>query len=605
MPEKPPNPLEKGANTIREYVTTLADAPGVYRMVSEGGEILYIGKARSLKKRVTSYTRPAQLPHRLQRMIALTHSMEFIRTHTEVEALLLEMNMIKTHQPRFNVLLKDDKSFPYLFLTGDHDYPQILSHRGAKKRKGDYFGPFASGGSIIPTLITLQKVFKLRNCTDSFFAARKRPCLQYHIKRCTAPCVGLVSKDEYAEQVKEAKKFLQGKTQALQADLSKQMQFASDNQDFETAAELRDRIKALSAVQTTQDISLQGVEDADIITLVRREGRSCIQVFFIRAGHNYGNRAFFPRHQDDEENSVILGNFMAQFYVRAEKPPRIIVSEAVEDHQLLEEWLNADISIPQRGVMKRLVDFGIKNAEDALRRNMAEKASEQALLEKVRVFLGLDDLPQRIEVYDNSHSAGTNMVGAFIAAGPEGLNKKAYRKFNIKTADKSDDYGMMREVIERRFKNQEDMPDIVVLDGGVGQLNAAKEVLLEMGLLDHFLLMAISKGPDRNAGREWFHFTDREAVQLPVSDAVLHYFQRLRDEAHRFAIGSHRARRQKTSITSSIDEIPDIGPKRKKALLAYFGSAKDVSRAGVVDLMRVEGISKTTAEKIYNFYNEN
>ena len=615
--QKTASSLENGINVIREYVKALPNTPGVYRMISAKGEVLYVGKAKSLKKRVVAYTRPDKLPFRLQRMISLTHTMEFVHTHTEAEALLLESNLIKKLKPRFNILLRDDKSFPYILVTGDHDYPQVMKHRGAKKRKGKYFGPFASAGDVNRTIAILQRVFQLRNCTDSYFAQRQRPCLQYHIKRCTAPCVAKVSQEDYAAQVAEAQDFLDGKSVDIQKRLSVAMQKASGDMQYEQAAAYRDRIQALSSIQARQDINVQGLGNADVMALVQNEGRTCIQVFFFRAGRNHGNRSYFPRHDKDEDVESVMAAFIAQFYENKPVPKEVVVNVMPVERELLEEALSTKVKVkvkiskPVRGGRKRVIDFVEKNAVSALAQNIAEKANEDKLLQGVAELFDLDEPPKRIEVYDNSHISGTNMVGGMIVAGPEGFHKNAYRKFNIKQAEESDDYGMMREVLGRRFKRAlkdmpdmggEDWPDLLLIDGGLGQLNAVKEVLEEYGVLDTLVVVAISKGPDRHAGREQFHMIDKPPFQLPVNDAVLHYLQRLRDEAHRFAIGTHRARRQKQIASSPLDEIAGVGAKRKKALLHYFGSAKAVAGAGVDDLQKVEGISKAVAQKIYDHF---
>ena len=615
--DKAISPVDAGARLIKAYVKKLPDTPGVYRMLSEQGDVLYVGKAKSLKKRVVSYTRPDALPFRLQRMIAMTRAMEFVHTHTEVEALLLESNLIKKLKPKYNVLLRDDKSFPYILMTADHDFPQVLKHRGAKKRKGEYYGPFASAGDVNRTITILQRVFRLRNCTDSYFSARTRPCLQYHIKRCTAPCVDKVSVEDYAQQVEEAQAFLDGRSQEMQKVMADKMQAASDAMDYEAAAAYRDRIQALTSIQARQDINLAGVEDADVMALVQKDGQACVQVFFFRAGRNYGNRSYFPRHDKEEAPAAILTAFIAQFYENKPVPKEVLVDSLPEEQELLEEALSSKVKFkvkitkPQRGERRRVVEFVKKNAVAAIDRTLSEKASEQKLLRIVSELFDMEDAPQRIEVYDNSHISGTNMVGGMIVAGPEGFHKNAYRKFNIKVAEASDDYGMMREVLERRFKRAlrdvpdmegEDWPDLLLIDGGKGQLSACREVLEEFGVLDRLTLVAISKGPDRNAGREQFHMIGREAFQLPINDPALHYLQRLRDEAHRFAIGAHRARRQKQIGSSPLDGVPGVGAKRKKALLRYFGSAKAVANAAIDDLRKVEGVSEALAQSIYDHF---
>ena len=610
-------PTKRGADIIRGYVNKLPDTPGVYRMLSEKGEVLYVGKAKSLKKRVVAYTRPEKLPLRLQRMIAMTSLMEFVHTHTEAEALLLESNLIKKLKPRFNVLLRDDKSFPYILMTGDHDFPQVVKHRGAKKRKGQYYGPFASAGDVNRTIAILQRVFRLRNCSDSYFAQRSRPCLQYHIKRCTAPCVGKVSQEDYAQQIAEAKGFLDGKSDAIQKSMAKNMQIASAAQDYEAAAVFRDRIQALSSIQARQDINIEGIANADVMALSQKEGGSCVQVFFFRAGRNYGNRSYFPRHDKEEDPAAIMAAFIAQFYENKPVPRMVIVNLVPDEQALLEEALSSKlkqavkIAKPSRGNRRRVVEFVEKNAKAALERHLSEKAGESKLLRGVAELFGMEDPPRRIEVYDNSHISGTNMVGAMVVAGEDGFHKNAYRKFNIKAADEADDYGMMREVMERRFKRAlkdmpdmggQDWPDLLLVDGGKGQLSACREVLEDYGVLDAVTLVAISKGPDRHAGREQFHMIGKAPFHLPVNDPVLHYLQRLRDEAHRFAIGTHRARRQKQITSSPLDGIAGIGAKRKKALLNYLGSAKAVSQAGVDDLQKVEGISESIAQTIYDHF---
>ncbi|MCC6597667.1 MAG: excinuclease ABC subunit UvrC [Alphaproteobacteria bacterium] len=619
--------IRTGVAVVRDYVSRLPDTPGVYRMLSERGDALYVGKAKSLRKRVVSYTNPERLPYRLQRMIALTRSMEFIQTATDVEALLLEANLIKKLKPKFNVLLRDDKSFPYILLTADHDFPQVVKHRGAKTRKGAYFGPFAGAGSVNHTTGILQRAFLLRNCSDNVFANRTRPCLQYHIKRCTGPCVGLVDKAEYAEQVHQAKMFLTGESRAVQDRLAAQMQVASDALDFEKAALLRDRLKALATVQAHQEIHFQNTGDCDVFAIALERGQACIQVFFFRAGANFGNRAYFPRHDPAEAPEDILGPFIAQFYENKVPPREIILSQDVPERSLLAEALSVKgsarvrIETPQRGDRRRMIDFALRNAKGALERHLNEKAGDARLLERVAQLFGLPDSPCRIEIYDNSHISGTNMVGAMVVAGPEGFRKSAYRKFNIRTAGAADDYGMMREVMERRFRKctagsetpapeddsdggtpSEDWPDLLLIDGGQGQFNVCRSALEEMGILDRVCLVAIAKGEDRNAGRERFFMEGCAPFELPVDDPVLYYLQRLRDEAHRFAIGSHRARRKQQISASPLDEIAGIGAARKRALLLHFGSAKAVAEAGFEDLLGVAGISKTVARKIYDYF---
>lgn len=615
------NSLDRGAELIRGYVKTLPEKPGVYRMLDGRGEVLYVGKARALKKRVVTYSHVQKLPNRLKRMVSETMSMEFITTNSEVEALLLESNLIKKLKPRFNILLRDDKSFPYILLTGDHDFPQVKKHRGARGEVGEYYGPFASAGAVNHTIDLLQRVFMLRNCTDSYFAARKRPCLQYHIKRCTAPCVGRISAAEYGHNVAQARDFLEGRSRALQDDFRTKMEAASDAMDYESAAAYRDKIKSLSALQSHQDINIEGLGDADVIGFYQREGRTCIQAFFFRGGQNFGNRSYFPRHDSEVTPATIMANFLAQFYEGKPVPPDIIVGQMPAERELLEEALaqrmktgrKVSISLPQRGQRKRLLDFVEKNAKEALERHLLERKGEAELLEKTAQLFGMEAAPERIEVYDNSHISGTNMVGGMVVAGAEGFRKGAYRKFNIKTAEAADDYGMMREVMARRFgraikddidRGGEEWPDLLLIDGGLGQFNAVKEVLQEMGVWEDLTVVAIAKGPDRNAGREQFFMEGRTPFQLPVNDAVLHYLQRLRDEVHRYAIGAHRTRRKMDITKNPLDEITGIGAARKRALLHHFGSAKAIKSAGVEDLLKVEGISRAQAEKIFAFFNE-
>lgn len=622
MSEEPKKqtPLERGAMIIRGYVKNLPTTPGVYRMISESGDILYIGKAKALKKRVVNYTQVEKLPMRLQRMVAQTVTMEFVNTHTEVEALLLESNLIKKLKPKFNILLRDDKSFPYILITSDHDYPQIKKHRGAKKSKGEYFGPFASAGAVNYTTEVLQRVFQLRNCSDSVFSNRDRPCLQFHIKRCTAPCVDRVSQQEYALQVEQARQFLMGQSRRVQEMFVEQMQAASDTEDFEKAAELRDRIKALTAIQSKQDINMEGIGDVDVIALSQSEGKTCVQAFFFRSGQNYGNRAYFPRHDSEEEVKDIMSVFLAQFYENKPIPAQILVNHIPTEKGLLEEAFalrrgrgKVEISMPSRGKRKRIIDFVTRNAHDALKRHLIESASEIKHLENVAQLFGLEESPKRIEVYDNSHISGTNMVGAMVVAGAEGFQKNAYRKFNIREAGEGDDYAMMREVMKRRFTRahkegvtaeNENWPDILLIDGGKGQFSAVKEILEEIGVYEDVTVVGISKHEGRNAGREQFFVDGRAPFQLPINDPTLHYLQRLRDEVHRFAIGAHRTRRKNDMTKSPLDQINGIGAKRKKALLRHFGSAKDVASAGIEDLLQVEGVSLAVAEKIYNFFNE-
>lgn len=605
----PKGGFARGAAVLKEYLKNVPFSPGVYRMVSAKGDVLYVGKAKNLKKRVTNYTQLDRLTNRIQRMVALTHHLEIVVTHTESEALLLEANLIRHYQPPFNVLLRDDKSYPYILITKNHEFPQLVKYRGTKDREGWYFGPFASADAVRETMGVLMRGFMLRNCNDSFFAARKRPCLQYHIKRCTAPCVGKVSVEDYARQVKEAREFLLGKNDALLEALQKEMQKASAAKDFEEAAHIRDRIKMLAAIMAKQNINMDNIGDADVIALAREAGQICIQVFFIRNDRNYGNRAFFPQADMSLEDGEILSTFLAQFYSDKPAPKQLFLSQETDDIDILADAFKTDIAVPKLGDKKRLIDMAAQNAREALARRLAERKSQNVLLEGVAKCFDLDGTPERIEVYDNSHTSGTYAVGAMIVAGPEGFIKKAYRKFNIKGTElaKGDDYGMMREMLKRRFTrlNTEmddgTTPDLVLIDGGMGQLNAALETLAELGLSD-IPVVGIAKGPDRNAGRERFFMKDRADFQLEMRDPVLYFLQRLRDESHRFVIGSHRARRVKAISNSPLDGIAGIGPTRKKKLLLHFGSAQGVSKAGISDLQRVPGINAELAKQIYDYF---
>ena len=611
--------ITDGIEIIRAQAKNLPDSPGVYRMLGVNDDLLYVGKARALKRRVVSYTRWDQLPKRLQRMVAETAKMEIIHTHTEIEALLLEANMIKKLRPRYNILLKDDKSFPYIHLSSDHDFPRIEKHRGAQDRPGDYFGPFASGYAVNETIGTLQRAFLLRNCSDNIFASRTRPCLQYHIKRCTAPCVGYVTKDEYAQQLSETQQFLSGHSRKIIEGFAASMAEASEAQDYEGAAIYRDKIQALSHIQLKQDVNVQNVDNADVFAVYRDGGHFCVQVFFFRSGQNFGNKSYFPKAGEDESEASVLEEFLPQFYSGRVPPREIVVSHDFEDANLIEKALQEmhqtkyalSIAEPKRGDRKRIVDFVMSNAKHALQRHKIERAGDALGVARTQEIFDLAEAPQRIEIYDNSHVQGTNKVGAMVVAGPEGFKKNSYRKFNIKTVEGGDDFAMMREMLTRRFTraleegqqgDPEHWPDLVLIDGGIGQLNAVHEVLATLGITDQFCLVAISKGPDRNAGREWFHRKGKEPFQLEPQDSGLMYLQRLRDEAHRFAIGTHRAKRAKAMIASSLDEIAGIGPTRKKALLAHFGSGKGVERAGLKDLESVPGINKATAKIIYDHY---
>jgi excinuclease ABC subunit C len=621
-------PSLPGVEIIRGAVKTLPDTPGVYRMVNARGEALYVGKARSLKKRVASYTHIGRLPTRLVRMVAETAAMEVVTTHTEIEALLLESNLIKRFMPRFNVLLRDDKSFPFIFITGDHKAPRIVKHRGAQNRPGRYFGPFASAGAVNDTVAALQRAFLLRSCSDNVYASRTRPCLQYQIKRCSAPCVGRIGEAEYRELATQASDFLAGRRSDVRQRLAASMQAASAALDFETAARLRDRIRALTQIQAHQTINVAGVADADAIALHQAGGQSCIQVFFFRAGSNYGNRAYYPSHDRQLAPSAVLGAFIGQFYDNKPAPPLILVSSAPDEAGLIAEALTlragkpVKLLVPRRGAKRGIIDHALANAREALARRVAENATQRQLLEELAKTLGLDAAPERIEVYDNSHISGRDAYGAMIVAGPEGFVKSAYRRFSIEPAEAEspgeepravptggDDYAMMRQVLTRRFtralkedpERERGWPDLVLIDGGAGQLGIAREVLADLGVAD-VALAAIAKGPERNAGAERIFLPDRPPLQLEPSDPVLYFLQRLRDEAHRFAIGTHRAKRSRDIGASPLDEIPGIGRKRKQALLHHFGSARSVARAGLADLAAVAGISAAVAKKIYDHF---
>ncbi|GLQ52770.1 excinuclease ABC subunit UvrC [Devosia nitrariae] len=615
-----------GPEAIRGFVRTLPSAPGVYRMLDTNGEVIYVGKARSLKARVTNYTRPEGLPVRIQRMIAATHTMEFVRTETESEALLLEANLIKRLKPRFNVLLRDDKSFPYILITLDHEAPEISKHRGTRRRKGHYFGPFASVSAVERTIASLQKAFLLRNCSDSFYAARTRPCLQFQIKRCAAPCTREISLEDYAGLVEEARQFLSGKSQTVRDHMQAEMNEAAETLDFERAALLRDRLSALAAIQSQGDATARSVEEADVFAIHHEGGQFCVQVFFFRAHQNWGNYAYRPRADASLTDTEVLEAFISQFYENRTPPRLVLLSHALSENALMEEALSSRagrrvyVEVPQRGEKRDLVEHALVNAREALSRQLAEGASQRSLLEGVAERFDLEETPRRIEVYDNSHISGTNAVGAMIVAGEEGLSKKHYRTFNIKSTDLApgDDFGMMREVLTRRFTRlaaesaedaedeatgMPDWPDVVFIDGGAGQLNAVRQVIAELNLSRQVTFIGIAKGEERDAGREKFHMEGREAFMLPHRDPVLYYVQRLRDEAHRFAIGTHRARRKKDIVKNPLDEVDGIGPNRKRALLNHFGSAKAVSRASLDDLAAVPGISDQMAQTIYDHFN--
>ncbi|MEC9368883.1 MAG: excinuclease ABC subunit UvrC [Pseudomonadota bacterium] len=619
---------ESGPDVVARHLKTLPNSPGVYRMIGSDGEVLYVGKARSLKKRVQSYARLGGHTNRIARMIASTCDMEFVTTRSESEALLLEANLIKRLRPQFNVLLRDDKSFPYILIAGDHPAPQILKHRGARKREGDYFGPFASAGAVNRTINTLQRAFLLRSCTDSYYESRTRPCLLFQIKRCSAPCTGEIKPEDYAALVEDARDFLSGRSDKVKVHLQELMQSASDNMDFEAAASYRDRLTALSHVQAYQGINPRGVDEADVFAIHQDGGQACVQVFFFRTGQNWGNRAYFPRIDKTLEPDEVLESFVAQFYDDKPCPRLILLSHDVPGRRLLSEAFTAraghriEVAVPRRGDKREAMEHALMNAREALARRLAESASQRRLLDALGDTFGLDEPPSRIEVFDNSHIQGANAVGAMIVATPEGFRKNAYRKFNIRSQDLApgDDYAMMREVLSRRFsrlvketggtekpegdgEDAADWPDLVLIDGGAGQLSAAKAVLDELGL-ESIAVAGIAKGPDRDAGRERFFIPGRQPFMLEPRDPVLYFVQRLRDEAHRFAIGAHRAKRKKAISATPLDDLPGVGPARKRALLQHFGSAKAVSRAGVADLRKVEGISARMAQAIYDFFHE-
>ena len=610
--------LEAGVAAIRNVLKTLPARPGVYRMQDARGDVLYVGKAKGLRSRVTNYTQVMRLPKRLQRMVSQTRSLTIVTTRTEAEALLLEAQLIKRFRPPYNVLLRDDKSFPFILLREDHPFPRVQKHRGARRvKKGHYYGPFASAGSVTRTLNALQKLFLLRSCSDSFFANRSRPCLLYQIKRCSAPCVGRIDKAAYAELVEDAKAFLAGKSTGVQARLGKHMAAAAESQDFELAAVYRDRLRALTYIQGSQTVHAEGLGDGDIFALAGKGEAMCIQAFFIRGGQNWGHCAFFPAHTTDVPEGEVLSSFLVQFYEDMPPPRRILVDREFADRDLLEEALSEraehkiSIDQPRRGPRAKLIDQARRNAEEALERRMAETSSQAKVLRELADTFELPDVPKRIEVYDNSHIMGTNATGAMIVAGPEGFRKNSYRKFNIKSGiTPGDDFGMMREVLERRFARLEkedpdrasgEWPDLLIIDGGKGQLSAVCEVLESAGVHD-IPLVAVSKGPDRNAERESFHMPGGRELTLPPNSALLFFLQRLRDEAHRFAIGTHRAKRAKSLTTSTLDEVPGIGPNRKRALLMHFGTARAVKGAALDDLERAPGISKAMARQVHDYF---
>ena len=629
----PAGTLAAGRAAIVRFAKLAPPAPGVYRMIDAQGDVLYVGKAKNIRKRVTAYARPTGHDSRISRMIAATGSLEFISTKTETEALLLEANLIKRLRPRFNVLLRDDKSFPYILITSDHWAPQILKHRGARTRPGHYYGPFASAGAVNRTINALERAFLLRSCSDSYFEARTRPCLLFQIKRCSAPCTREIDFAGYSGLVEEANEFLSGRSQSVQKEMAREMDKASAALDYERAAIYRDRLSALSAIQSHQGINPRNVEEADVFAVHQAGGYSCVEVFFFRTGQNWGNRAYFPKADRAIGPAEVLGAFLAQFYDDKPPPRHILVSHDFEERALLAEALSAksghkvEVSAPQRGERKELVQHALANAREALARKLADTSSQQKLLGALKETFSLARSPGRIEVYDNSHIGGTNAVGAMIVAGPEGFRKNQYRKFNIRSSDLTpgDDYGMMREVLQRRFKRlleenprtgmndvrdlvtggteDQPWPDLLLIDGGQGQLNAAQETLTGLGIVD-VPVVAIAKGPDRDAGRENFFMTGRAPFKLPPRDPLLYFIERLRDEAHRFAVGSHRVRRKKDIREAGLQEIPGIGPTRKRALLRHFGTVKAIERASLPDLSQVPGISAETARKIYEFFHE-
>ena len=616
--ENPPPPL-RGHAVIADYLKRLDGSPGVYRMLDEQGRVLYVGKARNLKKRVANYAKPTGHTARIARMISQTASMMFLTTRTETEALLLEQNLIKQLKPHFNVLLRDDKSFPNILVTG-HAFPQIKKHRGAKKEKGDYYGPFASADAVNRTLNQLQKVFLLRNCTDAMFDSRTRPCLLYQIKRCAGPCVDRVSAEDYGALVTDATNFLTGRSTKVQESLAAEMQAASAAMEFERAAVLRDRIKALTQVQQAQGINPRGVAEADVIALHMEGGQACVQVFFIRAHQNWGNRDFYPRTGAGAGPGEVLQAFVGQFYDQKDPPKLILLSDPLDDHDLMAEALSekagrkVELAVPLRGEKSELVAGAQRNARESLGRKMAETATQTRLLAGLAEAFDLDEPPKRIEVYDNSHIQGTNAVGGMIVAGPEGFEKSQYRKFNIKGEDlvPGDDFGMMKEVLTRRFKRllkedpdreQGHWPDLLLIDGGAGQVSAVAEIMEDLGVED-IPMVGVAKGVDRDHGKEEFHRRGERPFALRRNDPVLYFVQRMRDEAHRFAIGTHRAKRAKSTMANPLDEVPGVGAARKRALLAHFGSAKAVSRAGLEDLKAVDGVSAALAQKIYDHFRE-
>ena len=619
-PPAPDSPLFQGLAVLEAALPTLPTAPGVYRMLNEKGEALYVGKARSLRKRVTSYTQLARLPERLRRMVFETRSLEVVTTGSEAEALLLEANFIKRFRPRFNIVLRDDKSYPWLVITEDHPFPQIAKHRGERRKGASYWGPFASVWAVNQTLAALQRVFLLRSCRDTVFDTRTRPCLLFQIKRCAAPCVDRISQPDYAALVAEAKQFLSGETPSIQKRLATEMEAAAADLQFERAAALRDRIRGLTHIQGKDRVNLEGMGDADVIALHQAAGQSCVQVFFFRGGRNNGNRAFFLSHaKQDQSAEEVMGAFLGQLYEDLPPPPLLLLSHDPPEAALIAEALaikagrRVELRRPQRGEKHEALEHAATNAREALERRMAEGTAQAALLEGTASVFGLPGAPERIEIYDNSHIQGANAYGVMVVAGPTGFMKQGYRKFAIKTAATNDDFAMMREVFERRFgralredpaRAGEDWPDLVLIDGGAGQLSAAREIMEGLGL-DDLPLVAVAKGPDRDAGREWFHMAGREPFQLPLRDAVLFYLQRLRDEAHRFAITTHRAGRSKALTRSELDEVPGVAAAMKRKLLNHFGSARGVRQAGLADLEACPGVGPALARRIHDHFHPN
>jgi len=612
--------IKNGIEVIKKHLQTMPTSAGVYKMIDEGGSILYVGKAKNLPKRVINYTRPERLEYRIQAMVSNVRKVEFITTKTEREALLLESNLIKKYEPRYNILLKDGKTYPYILIESQKDFPRVVKHRGARKIKGKYYGPFASAGAVNKAIADLQKAFLLRPCTDNYFNNRTRPCMEYQIKRCSAPCVDMISKQEYAQLVSQAHQFMDGKSRAIQEELVQKMDEESAKFNYEKAAIYRDRIKALNQVQAKQTVGVSSLNDADIIGIANEGGSACVQVFFFRGGQNYGNLSFFPKNTADQPDAQVLNAFLCQFYQENNVPPKdIVISEDIEDKTFLEEYFSDSVNYkvkitkPKLGDKKKLLDDATRNTKAALQQRMLGKAKQTDLLKKLAEVFEMPSPPKRVEIYDNSHTFGQDQVGAMVVADEEGFNKKAYRRFNIrnKFMKGGDDYSMMEEVLTRRFKRLKMecpdkkagiWPDLVLIDGGAGHLTTVTKVFDSLGLTDELTFVCISKGVDRNAGRENFHILGRDSFTLPKSDPAMYFLQVLRDEAHRFAIGSHRNKRAKSVTKSAFDDIAGIGPKRKKILLNHFGSAEDVKAATLEELEEVSGIDKKIAEIIYNYF---